>query len=244
MLRRKTQMSLSHILIGIWGIWASDSSFAENIALIYTGSSFTRNSDLSIKQGGIGTDITIHDVEWGADPFKPAPYYGLRLIHFLSARPNWGIGLDYTHYKMYAETNRVPQVSGIWKNTAVNVNAPMSQYVQHFEVSHGVNMLSLIGVYRWTNAASRLRPYLGAGLTYYVPHSENTVDNRSHATGYESSGGGYQLLGGAQYQLTQKVGIFAEAKFNSGTVKVDIANGRAETPLRTFHALAGLSFSF
>lgn len=32
--------------------------------------------------------------------------------------------------------------------------------------------------------------------------------------------------------------------FNSGTVKVDIAGGKAETPLRTLHALAGLSFSF
>lgn len=92
--------------------------------------------------------------------------------------------------------------------------------------------------------ADRLRPYLGAGLTYCMPHTESVVDNRPHATGYDSSGGGYQVFGGVNYRLTQQVGIFAEAKFNSGTAKVDIADGTAETPLRTFHVLAGVGYSF
>lgn len=244
MLPEKVRLPLPHIFIAICAIFWSVSLSAENIALVYTGSSFTQNSDLRITQPGVGTDISIRDVKWNADPFKPAPYYGLRLIHFLDQYPNWGIGLDYTHYKMYAEPDRVARVSGTWKGATVNADAPADRYVQHFEISHGVNMLSVIGIYRWRSAADKLRPYLGGGLTYYVPHSENTVDHRSHATGYESSGGGYQLLGGVQYQLTRKVGIFAEAKFNSGTAKVDIADGRAETPLRTFHVLTGLSFSF
>lgn len=244
MLTGKTRISLSHLLIALCAILGSGSLFAENIALIYTGSSFTRNSDLRITQPGAGTNTSIRDVEWGADPFKSAPYYGLRLLHFFEQQPNWGIGLDYTHYKMYAKTDRTTQVSGTWKGTAVNANAPIDQYVQHFELSHGVNMLSIIGVYRWASAADRLRPYLGAGLAYYVPHSENTVDNRSYETGYESSGAGYQLLGGAHYQLTNRVGIFAEAKFNSGTAEVDISDGKAETPLRTFHVLTGLSLNF
>lgn len=99
-------------------------------------------------------------------------------------------------------------------------------------------------MYRWVGAVGKLRPYLGAGLVCYVPHAESTVDNRSHETGKHSSGGGYQLLGGVQYQVSSTIGLFAEAKFNSGTAKVDIADGRAETPLRTFHLPGGLSDRF
>ena len=72
--------------------------------------------------------------------------------------------MDYTHYKMYAKTDRTTQVSRTWKGAPVKANVPVDQYVQHFELSHGVNMLSVIGVYRWASAADKLRPYLGAGL--------------------------------------------------------------------------------
>ncbi len=211
---------------------------------LYTGSSFSRDSDLRVRQPGAATDLDIRDVRWSADPLKLAPYYGLRLLHFFAQRPNWGVGLDYTHYKMYAQTDRVTQTSGTWKGAPVDGQARVDQYVQHFEMSHGVNMLSLIGVYRWAGETDRLRPYLGAGLVYYLPHTESTVDNRAHETGYASSGGGYQILGGLNYRLTRRLGLFAEAKFNSGTAKVDIADGTAETSLRTFHLLAGVGYSF
>jgi opacity protein-like surface antigen len=221
-------------------------ALAENIFSIYTGTSFTRDSDLRIRQAG-GTDLTMRDVRWDADPFKAAPYYGLRYTRFLEQHPNWGIALDYTHYKMYAQTSRTVQSDGTWKGNALSASTRMDQYVQHFEISHGVNVLSLNGIYRWQNLSlldGRLQPYLGAGLAYYRPHSENTVNQLSHETGYEPSGFGYQLLGGAQYRLGDHWGLFAEVKFNSGTAKVGIAEGNAETPLRTFHALGGLQYSF
>jgi len=219
---------------------------AESLFSLYTGTSFTRDSDLRINQAG-GTGLTVRDVRWDADPFKAAPYYGLRYTRFFDQHPNWGIALDYTHYKMYAQTDRQVRVDGTWKGAPLNASARMDQYVQHFEISHGVNMLSLTGIYRWQNLsmlAGRLQPYVGAGLAYYRPHSENTVNNLSHGTGYDASGFGYQLLGGAQYRLGDRWGLFGEVKFNSGTAKVGIAEGSAETPLKTFHALGGLQYSF
>jgi len=107
-----------------------------------------------------------------------------------------------------------------------------------------VNVGSINGIYRWADAGGRLRPYAGVGLAYYWPHSENTVDNVQNESGYKSSGFGYQLLGGFHYRLSERIGAFFEAKVNSGTAKVDIAGGQAETPLRTFHALAGVDYRF
>ena len=219
----------------------------ENIFSVYTGTSLTRNSDLNISRPVAGTILNVRDVEWANDPFKAAPYYGLRFTHFHDRYPNWGVALDFTHYKMYARTGRVVRVDGTWNGAPADGAARMDQYVQRFEISHGVNVLSVNAIYRWLNlgiAGGRLQPYIGAGVAHYRPHSENAVDNVYHETGYQASGFGYQLLGGARYQVTERTGAFVEAKFNSGTAKVDIADGRAETPLRTFHAVAGISFSF
>jgi opacity protein-like surface antigen len=228
-------------------LW-QEPALAENVFSVYTGSSNTRDSDLQIRQGGFGTDLAVRDVQWDAKPFNNgAPYYGLRFTHFFEQQPNWGIALDYTHYKMFAKTDRVVAVDGTWRGAALSGSASMNQYVQHFEISHGVNMLSLNGIYRWLNMSwldGRLQPYAGAGLAYYRPHSENTVGNQSHETGYEPSGFGAQLLAGLQYRLNERWGIFAEVKYNHGTATVDIADGEAETRLRTFHGLIGFNYRF
>jgi lipid A oxidase len=228
------------------GLAAPAPGAAENIFSIYGGSSFTRDSDLRISQRG-GTGLGLRDVRWDADPFKPAPYYGLRYTHFLERHPAWGIAFDYTHYKMLAQTDRMLAVDGSWQGAGVNGQARMDQYVQHFDLSHGVNMLSLNGIYRWQNPGllqGRLQPYVGVGIVHYRPHSENTVNGLAHETGYDASGFGYQLMGGAQYQIGDRWGLFGELKFNSGTARVGIAGGDAETSLRTFHALGGLQYRF
>ncbi|HYC43536.1 MAG TPA: opacity family porin [Noviherbaspirillum sp.] len=220
---------------------------AENVFSVYSGSSWTRNSDLRISQPGAGTALTLQDVEWGADPLKAAPYYGLRFTHFHERYRNWGGAIDFTHYKMYGKTERVVPVQGTWKGAPTNGTGRMDQYVQRFEISHGVNVLSINGIYRWLDlgfARGRVQPYVGAGLAYYRPHSENVVDNAPHESGYQASGFGFQVLGGAHYRFTDRIGAFVEAKFNRGTAEVGIANGEAETRVRTFHAVAGLSYSF
>jgi lipid A oxidase len=233
-------MSIAAVLLGML---LSPEVPAENIFSVYTGTSATRNSELHLSGRRAGIDVTVHDVHWDADPFKAAPYYGLRYTHFFEQRPEWGVALDFTHYKMVADTERAVPLSGTWKGAAVNTRARMDQYVQQFEISHGVNMLSINGVYRW-RSPSAWQPYAGVGLGYYRPHAETTVDHRPHATGYDHSGFGYQLLAGVQYRFGTQWGAFAEVKFNSGTARLDIADGRARTRLRTFHLLGGVQYIF
>lgn len=225
--------------------WA-DTSFS-----LYTGSSFTLNSDIHVQQSSVGTDATFHDVSWDAKPFQNPPYYGIRLSHFFESAPSWGAMLDFTHYKIFAQTDQVVAVSGTFKGVPVNGSAPLNQRVQKFNITHGVNLLALNALYRWTVQTSevfpqgRLQPYVGGGLVYYILHPENTVNNKNNNERYQGSGFGYQVLGGVYYGLTRRIGLFAETKFNSGEARVDTADqGQAETPLRTFHLLAGISVGF
>ena len=226
-------------------------ALADTSLSLYTGSSFTLSSDIHVQQPATGTDATFKGVTWDAKPFKNPPYYGIRLSHFFERFPRWGLGLDFTHYKIFAETDRVVPVSGTFNGMPVNESAPLNQRVQKFNVTHGVNLIALNTIYRWSFLPTesftqgRLQPYAGVGLVYFLLHPENTVNNKNNNESYQGSGFGYQVLGGLHYGLTRNIGLFAETKFSSGEARVDTADqGRAETTLHTFHLLAGISLGF
>ena len=228
------------------GAALADTSFS-----LYTGSSFTLNSDIHVQQPGLGTNAVFSDVSWDAKPLKAPPYYGIRANYFFESAPRWGFGLDFTHYKIFAQTDQVVPVSGTFTHLPVNQSAPLNQRVQKFNITHGVNIVALNVLYRWTdNFASeafphgRLQPYFGGGPVYYILHPENTINNTNNNERYQGSGFGYQVLGGVHYWLTRHVGLFVETKFNSGNARVNVDQGTAETPLRTFHLLGGVSLGF
>lgn len=229
----------------------ADTALAETTGSFYLGSSHTGNSDVRISQPGTGSDATFHSVIWDSESFKKPLYYGIRVNHFLDNRPDWGVGFDFTHDKVFARTNQVVHVDGTWNGAPVNEDAPMNQRVQLFSMSHGLNILALNVYHRWMHQTSntfphgRWQPYAGAGLTYYLLHPENTVNGQNNNDSYQGGGYGYQLLGGLQYGFAQTVGIFIEAKYNNGKVKVDTAGGgRGETELRTSQLLVGVSVEF
>lgn len=225
-------------------------ALAETTASFYLGASHTANSDVRIRQPSTGSDATFYNVEWDSQSFKNPLYYGIRVNHFLEMRPHWGFGLDFTHDKVYAKTGQVVQVSGTWNGAPVNEAARMDQRVQSFNISHGVNTLALNVYHRWALGNSpfffgRYQPYVGAGPAYYVLHAENTVNGQNNEGGYKGAGFGYQLLVGLHYRITQTVGVFIEAKYNSGKVEVDTGGGgRGETTLNSSQLLGGLSLTF
>jgi len=224
---------------------------AQTSVSLYTGTSFTQASDLRVQQPATNTDATFRGVSWRARPLAKAPYYGIRVTHFFDRLAHLGVSFDDTHYKIYARTDRIVPVSGLWNGTPVNEAARLDKRVQHFDISHGVNMGGIILLYRWMKQRTasfphgRVQPYIGGGPVYYVMHSENTIKQRTTDGRYQGSGFGFQILGGLQYGLARRVSFFAEAKFNAGTAKVATADeGSANTRLRTFHTLSGLSFRF
>jgi opacity protein-like surface antigen len=232
-------------------VLAAAQAYGETSLSVYTGTSYTWASDVRIQQPASHSDAIFHGVSWDANPFKPAPYYGIRINYFFPKQPQWGVGLDYTHYKAYARTGDTVHVEGTWQGAAINEVARLDERVQKLDITHGVNIAALDVLYRWQMWRSaafprgRLRPYLGAGLAYYVLNSENTINGQSHTSGYQGSGFGYQLLAGVQYGLTSRFSLFVETKYNQGNARVDVADqGHAETRLRTVHAIAGVSYDF
>lgn len=226
-------------------------AWAETQVSFYLGAARTRDSDLKVNQPSTGSNATFGGVSWDDASFELPPYYGLRLDHYFAASPSWGVGLEFTHYKIYADVNRTVSVSGTWLAAPVNTVAPLSQRVQKFNITHGVNYFGANVFYRWMQDRSerfpqgRLQPYVGGGPIYFILHGENAINNLANEEKYESLGFGFQVLGGLRYGLTRRTSIFVEIKYSSGTAKVNAAGaGQAETDLRTYHGLVGLSYRF
>jgi hypothetical protein len=205
----------------------------------YLGASQTRPSDLHVTQPSRGNDATMHDVPWAGYPFRFEPYYGLRFSYNAPGHPETRIVLDFTHYKIYALTDQVVEQSGTWHGEPLHTDAPMRENVQSFEVTHGLNMLGLSllqNVWGSSNGG-----YVGGGPVFYLPHSENRVDGIAGGDRYGFPAFGFQGQAGVRGCVSGHE-LFAEAKYNSGLLVMPIAQGTAQTTVRTTHELGGVDF--
>jgi hypothetical protein len=80
--------------------------------------------------------------------------------------------------------------------------------------------------------------YVGGGPVLYMPHSENRVDGIAGGDRYGFPSFGFQAQAGVQGCVSNHP-VFAEAKYNSGELTMPIADGIAETTVRTTQELAG-----
>jgi lipid A oxidase len=214
------------------------------------GDSWTRSSDLSVRQSVTDSDATFRDVHWDSKSFRAPPHYGVRLTYFTEAYPAWGVALDFTHYKVYARTGDTAHVQGRWNGAPVDESAPIDGRVQSFNISHGVNYVGPLVLYRFRVLESpefkdgRLQPYVGVGPIYYIDHPESKV-NGLVAERYEGSGWGWQGVAGLRYRLSEHWSAFGELKYDAGNANVRAGgDGSASTRLRTGHAIAGVGYSF
>lgn len=205
----------------------------------YLGASQTQPSDLRVVQASRGNDVTMRDVPWPGYPFRFEPYYGLRLSYNVRGHPQTRVSLDFTHYKIYAFTNQVVEQDGTWHGEPLHAVAPMSEKVQSFEVTHGLNMLGLSLLQSVSGGPQGV--YIGGGPVLYVPHSESRVDGIEGGDRYAFGGFGVQAQAGVQGCVSHHE-LFAEAKYNTGQLTMPIAEGTAQTTVRTAQELGGFDF--
>jgi len=221
---------------------------AERIVAVYIGISHTFASDLRVRQPASGSDVTFESVSWAPHPLtQGAPYYGLRFSYFPARAPHTGAAVDFTHYKMYAETAHIVRVRGTWNGVHVDDLSQLSARLQHLEVSHGVNLTSINAQFRWSPALAKgiWARHIGAGLLVYSPHAEGAVGNTAVSGGYQYGGFGGQVFGGAEYGLSSRFGLLIEGKFDIGRLELDLEpRTRIETSVRTLHLIGGVGFHF
>jgi len=223
---------------------------AEPFIDIYTGKSFTRDADVRIRQGGAGNDFRIQDVSFDDDSFRDPPYYGARVGYFFERYPWLGVAIDFVHFKMSADTSETKGFTGTLGGTPLDARLPMNTIVQRFDITHGVNYVTVNGLVRYsllTDAErfphGRMQLFAGAGLGPVITHAESSVGGAHSSGSYEVGGLGVQGFAGVRMMLFKYVGVFAQYRFTRSDIDVRVATGRGKVEEISHHVVGGLTFS-
>ncbi len=154
------------------------------------------------------------------------PYYAYRFIHFLKRNPNIGIGIEFIHLKVFLEDmNQSLNMTGIFNGEQVDRNVRVGDYITMFNVSHGVNHLSLHLTYRWMLNKTekiqdgRFQPYVNISAGPAIPHLEmDLVEGGSIKRVAYSYQAGFKNWGvgagaGIRFKPWNRLGFYLEYKF-------------------------------
>ena len=189
----------------------------------YGGYQFTPHSDVEV------SDQADFTAGWDTNSFEMPPYWGIRGTYWFEggALSNWGVSLDYTHAKVYADNGTLAEAG--WSV---------------FEFTDGLNLLTLNALYKFPIEGSKWTPYVGAGVGINVPHVEVTRGS-GRTFEYQFGGATVQAQAGVRYQFNENWSAFAEYKGNYSWIDVDIDSGASlQTNILTHAINFGISYKF
>lgn len=183
---------------------------------VYGGSALNFLTPLGIFQTGY--EPIILNAHYATNPFKEAPYYGLRISRF-----PWE--LELIHHKLYLLTPH-PEI-------------------QHFEISHGYNLIFMNHICQHYGFTFRL----GQGLV--LTHPETTIRgktlpwNNQPLNGFYISGLAWQGAISKEFPLSSKLYFVVETKLTIVPhALVPIADGIASARNVAIHIIFGYKYYF
>ena len=193
----------------------------------YGGANWNFDSKIKTDHGAIHDSRT---VAWEGKPDEAPPYWGVRATYWPESWHNWGVAVEYTHTKAYAD-----------------IDFARDTVFDHLEFTDGNNLYMVNAMRRFKLDDSHWVPYAGAGVGIAIPHTEVNFDAYpdQRTFRYEYGGPAAQILGGAKYMLTKHWGAFAEGKLSYSYIDGSLSEGGSvKTQLWSPQAAFGISYSF
>jgi hypothetical protein len=176
---------------------------------------------LKISQEG-EAEIYLKQAKYDSKPLQVPIYYSWRLGKWGETE---GLELEVMHQKLYLQ------------------NKPDT--VQHFEVSHGYNLVTINKAWKLDETVVRL----GAGMV--LAHPKTTVRGKTLFesggildTGYYLGGSTFGASAARQISITEQMYFSAEGKVTGSYAQIPINDGEAEVPNVALHLLLGIGYKF
>jgi len=180
----------------------------------FGGTAWNASTTLKIDQAG--QPPLEFDAEWDTKPFKQPLYWALRARW---RRPDDGFELQLLHHKV--------------------ILANPQQGVEHFEVTHGFNTLTV----HYVKTVGWLDGRVGAGAV--IPHSDSTIRGLHHdPAGYTIAGPAVIAGVGTEHVFDSRILLAAEVQFMAGWANVGVAGGTADVTSVGLHLLVGVGYVF
>lgn len=193
----------------------------------YGGTNWNFDSKVKVDKGAVHDSRT---VSWDGKPFEMPPYWGVRASWWQNKLTSWGLALDYTHQKAYA-----------------NINFAADSVYDHLEFTDGNNIITLNAMYRWREMQSPWGFYVGGGPGLAFPHTEVELDAAptQKTWEYQLTGLAAQALAGVEYRFAPSWTVFGEGKITYTHNDSDLSGGGTiKTDIWSPHLLAGVSYGF
>lgn len=171
------------------------------------------------------TDLTLKGLGWDGDALRFPIDGGVRSVEWWGSA---GFMVDFLHNKAVSRLGKgahgrklanpvIEEVdaSGTLAGRPVAPPVKLTDVFERLEFTHGHNVLLFTGLLRPAAFTPRLRPYLGVGLGFALPHTEvwfpgGARDDRTSE--YQYAGPAAQALAGLEIRVG-KVSYFLEYKF-------------------------------
>ncbi len=191
----------------------------------YVGNPIYYRSNISLKRPD-GTDLELRGLGWDGDALHFPIDGGVRVVHW---RDRFGFMVDFLHNKAIARLGKgahgrklkypvVEEVEarGTFKGKPVPDRIRLTDIFDRLEFTHGHNMLFFTGMMRLDSPKQKVRPYVGLGSGFALPHTEVWFagERRKDRTNeYQFAGPAVQMLLGVEIQV-KHVSYFIEYKFS------------------------------
>ncbi len=194
----------------------------------YGGVNGNFSSDVSLHRPGQPTET--RDVDWDGKSFEMPPYWGVRGIYWLDSKPGWGVAVEFTHAKAYAQ-----------------LRGDVGALYDKLEFTDGNNIVTANLLYRFTPWHFHgIRPYVGFGIGVTVPHVEvQVVGDPNRTFEYQLAGFAGQGLVGLEMPFSERWSGFAEVKLSYTHINGNLdGGGHIKTDLWSPHFAVGLAYRF
>ena len=189
------------------------------------------------------------------------PYYSYRFIHFFKSYPNFGIGVEFIHHKVFMmDKDQKVHLKGTFRGEEMDEMVRVGDYLDLFTISHGINHASFHLVYRWLLSPSakapegRYQPYVNVSFGPAIPHleidttEENGAQRRAYSYQSALTNWGFGFGTGIRYKPWKKLGFYLEYKLTYSYLKGmhfdEVTGTRVSVDFLSHHLQWGLSFMF
>ncbi|HRY07351.1 MAG TPA: lipid A oxidase [Hyphomicrobiaceae bacterium] len=205
----------------------------EKVASFYLAQPWYNRSDTKLHRND-GTDITLKNMGWDGDMLMPPIDGGVRYIDWFGPA---GFMIDFLHNKAVARLGKgahgrklskpvieTVETEGTLKGSPAPDKLKLTELFDRFEFTHGQNMLLFGGVLRFSGLSPRIRPYVGFGAGFAVPHVEvwfkgEKLENRTNE--YQYAGPAASAIAGIEFRFG-RLSYFLEYKSSWASISGDL----------------------
>lgn len=191
----------------------------------YMSQPFYRRSDVHLTRPD-GTDTTLKQLGWDGDAWRFPIDGGVRSMEWWGSV---GVMIDFLHNKAVARLGKGAHgrklanpviedvdAEGTLAGEPIAPRVKLTDVFERLEFTHGHNVLLFTGLLRPVAVTSRIRPYLGLGAGFALPHVEvwfpgGAQDDRTNE--YQFAGPAAQAVAGLEFRVG-KVSYFLEYKLS------------------------------